>query len=113
MQRIIELGFLMPGEHFIIALNLDQTPRLSNRLCCGYKPSKLVPGASCWNEAMSAVNAEESIAGIQRIQPKALRIGIDFVCAQPRAHLLQLSAWGALKSQFDWDARIVALGNWR
>lgn len=33
-----------------------------------------------------------------------------FVLAQPRAHLLQLSAWGALKSQFGWDARIVALG---
>ena len=33
-----------------------------------------------------------------------------FVSAQPRAHLLQLSAWGALKSQFGWDAKIVALG---
>lgn len=33
-----------------------------------------------------------------------------FVCAQPRAHLLQLSAWGALKAQFEWDSRIVALG---
>ncbi len=33
-----------------------------------------------------------------------------FVCAQPRAHLLQLSAWGALKSQFEWEAQVVALG---
>ena len=34
-----------------------------------------------------------------------------FVCAQPRAHLLQLSAWGALKSQFEWERQIVALGS--
>lgn len=34
-----------------------------------------------------------------------------FVYAQPRAHLLQLSAWGALKSQFEWDRQIVALGS--
>ena len=33
-----------------------------------------------------------------------------FVAAQSRAHLLQLSAWGALKAQFGWGARIVALG---
>ena len=34
----------------------------------------------------------------------------QFVIGQPRAHLLQLSAWGALKSQFEWDSQIVALG---
>lgn len=34
-----------------------------------------------------------------------------FACAQPRAHLLQLSAWGALKSQFEWERQIVALGS--
>ncbi|MCY3797757.1 MAG: peptidoglycan bridge formation glycyltransferase FemA/FemB family protein [Chloroflexi bacterium] len=33
-----------------------------------------------------------------------------FVIGQPRAHLLQLSAWGALKSQFEWERQIVALG---
>lgn len=33
----------------------------------------------------------------------------QFVRGQARAHLLQLSAWGALKSQFGWDAQIVAL----
>jgi len=35
----------------------------------------------------------------------------QFVRSQPRAHLLQLSAWGALKAQFEWETRIVALGN--
>lgn len=33
----------------------------------------------------------------------------EFVGAQPRAHLLQLSRWGKLKAQFEWDARIVTL----
>lgn len=33
----------------------------------------------------------------------------DFVRAQPRAHILQLSYWGMLKAQFDWDAQIVTL----
>ncbi|MCY3798187.1 MAG: peptidoglycan bridge formation glycyltransferase FemA/FemB family protein [Chloroflexi bacterium] len=47
---------------------------------------------------------------IRDIEPSAAAWD-RFVCAQPRAHLLQLSAWGALKSQFDWDARIVALAN--
>lgn len=32
-----------------------------------------------------------------------------FVRQQPRAHLLQLSGWGELKSQFGWDSQIVAL----
>ena len=35
----------------------------------------------------------------------------QFVIAQPRAHLLQLSAWGALKSQFEWERQSVALGS--
>ncbi len=34
-----------------------------------------------------------------------------FVRSQARAHLLQLAAWGALKSQFGWDAQIVALSD--
>ncbi len=34
-----------------------------------------------------------------------------FVRSQPRAHLLQLSAWGALKTQFGWGARLVALAD--
>ena len=34
----------------------------------------------------------------------------DFVSAQPRTHLLQLSRWGELKSRFGWQARIIALG---
>ncbi len=34
-----------------------------------------------------------------------------FLRSQARAHLLQLAAWGALKSQFGWDARIVALSD--
>lgn len=51
----------------------------------------------------------EQISDIGLIQPSAG--GWDrFVRAQPRAHLLQLSAWGALKSQFGWGAQIVALG---
>ena len=32
-----------------------------------------------------------------------------FVRRQTRAHLLQLSGWGELKSQFGWDSQIVAL----
>ena len=32
-----------------------------------------------------------------------------FVRQQSRAHLLQLSGWGKLKSQFGWDSQIVAL----
>lgn len=57
---------------------------------------------------MSASDAK-NIAGIARIQPNDADWD-RFVRGQPRAHLLQLSAWGALKSQFGWDARIVALG---
>ena len=34
-----------------------------------------------------------------------------FVCAQPRAHLLQLSRWGDLKSKFGWGSQIVALSD--
>lgn len=33
----------------------------------------------------------------------------DFVRAQPRGHLLQLSAWGEVKSRFGWEAQVVAL----
>ena len=47
--------------------------------------------------------------GIQPLQPSEADWD-KFVLSQPRAHLLQLSAWGALKSQFEWEARIVALG---
>ena len=35
----------------------------------------------------------------------------DYVRAQPNGHLLQLSRWGALKAQFGWDSRIIALSN--
>ncbi len=34
-----------------------------------------------------------------------------FVTAHPRAHILQLSAWGALKSAFGWQAERVALAD--
>lgn len=51
----------------------------------------------------------EQISDIGLIQPSAADWD-RFVLAQPRAHLLQLSAWGALKSQFGWGAQIVALG---
>ena len=34
----------------------------------------------------------------------------NFVATQPRAHLLQLSRWGELKSRFGWRARTIALG---
>ncbi|MCY4540636.1 MAG: peptidoglycan bridge formation glycyltransferase FemA/FemB family protein [Chloroflexi bacterium] len=34
-----------------------------------------------------------------------------FARSQARAHLLQLAAWGRLKSQFGWDAQIVALAD--
>ncbi len=33
----------------------------------------------------------------------------NFVLSHPRAHLLQLSGWGDLKSQFGWEAQRVAL----
>ncbi|MBZ0308692.1 MAG: peptidoglycan bridge formation glycyltransferase FemA/FemB family protein, partial [Anaerolineae bacterium] len=32
-----------------------------------------------------------------------------FVAVQPRAHVLQLSAWGDLKRAFGWEADRVAL----
>lgn len=41
--------------------------------------------------------------------PAAARAWDEFVASQPRAHLLQLSAWGALKAGFGWRARIVTL----
>ena len=31
--------------------------------------------------------------------------------AQPNGHLLHLSRWGELKSQFGWDSRIIALSD--
>lgn len=34
-----------------------------------------------------------------------------FVCAHPRAHLLQLSAWGELKAGFGWRPVRVALAS--
>ncbi len=61
-----------------------------------------------WNETLS-VPISKQISGIGLIQPSAADWD-RFVCAQPRAHLLQVSAWGALKSRFGWDERIVALG---
>lgn len=57
---------------------------------------------------MSTLDAQ-TVAGVKPLHPRAADWD-RFVAAQPRAHLLQLSAWGALKSQFEWDARIVALG---
>lgn len=58
---------------------------------------------------MSAFDAQ-TVAGVKQLHPRAADWD-RFVAAQPRAHLLQLSAWGALKSRFGWDARIVALGS--
>ncbi len=55
---------------------------------------------------VSKVNAASNL---ERIQPTDAEWD-RFVSAQPRAHLLQLSAWGALKAQFEWDSQIVALG---
>lgn len=43
------------------------------------------------------------------ITSPAVDVWDRFVCQQPRGHLLQLSGWGRLKSQFGWDARIVTL----
>lgn len=57
---------------------------------------------------MSASNLKTT-ASLARIHPTDADWD-RFVRAQPRAHLLQLSAWGALKSQFGWDSQIVALG---
>ena len=51
----------------------------------------------------------EQVSDTALIEPSAADWD-RFVSAQPRAHLLQLSAWGALKSQFGWGAQIVALG---
>jgi lipid II:glycine glycyltransferase (peptidoglycan interpeptide bridge formation enzyme) len=35
----------------------------------------------------------------------------EFVCYHPRAHFLQLSTWGAVKSEFGWTPRYVALAD--
>ena len=51
----------------------------------------------------------KNIAGIERIHPTDADWD-RFVRGQPRAHLLQLSVWGALKARFGWEKRIVALG---
>ena len=55
------------------------------------------------NDAMTSPAASCSIT-----KPNAAEWDA-FVSKQDRAHLLQLSRWGALKSQFGWRARIVAL----
>ena len=34
-----------------------------------------------------------------------------FVAAQPNAHILQMSAWGAFKAAYGWQAERVAVGN--
>jgi len=57
-----------------------------------------------------AVSLTQQISGLAPMQPSKADWD-QFVSSQPRAHLLQLSAWGALKSQFDWGSRIVALGD--
>jgi peptidoglycan pentaglycine glycine transferase (the first glycine) len=44
------------------------------------------------------------------IEPKAAEWDV-FVAQQPRAHVLQLSAWGTLKSQYGWQAERVALAH--
>ncbi|MCY4061483.1 MAG: peptidoglycan bridge formation glycyltransferase FemA/FemB family protein [Chloroflexi bacterium] len=56
-----------------------------------------------------SVTEFKQISDLELIQPSAAEWD-RFVCAQTRAHLLQLSAWGALKSQFGWEAQVVALG---
>lgn len=58
---------------------------------------------------MAAPSSGET-SDIALIQPSAAEWDA-FVHAQPRAHLLQTSAWGGLKSQFGWGARIIALGD--
>ena len=45
---------------------------------------------------------------LQRIQPSAEQWD-SFVRQHSRAHLLQLSGWGALKADFGWETRTVAL----
>lgn len=35
----------------------------------------------------------------------------EYVQAQARAHLLQLSGWGALKARFGWEVQIIALSD--
>ena len=50
----------------------------------------------------------EEFASYTLIRPDA-EIWDQFVHCQPRAHLLQLSSWGRLKSRFGWEAQIVAL----
>ena len=46
--------------------------------------------------------------GLKVAQPSA-QAWDRFVLAQPKPHLLQLSAWGALKSRFGWQPHIIAL----
>lgn len=61
------------------------------------------------NERMTVPSASES-PRISLSQPSATDWD-DYVGAQPNGHVLQLSGWGELKSQFGWESRIIALSN--
>ena len=52
----------------------------------------------------------EDLVALTVVRPDS-REWDQFVRSQARAHLLQLAAWGALKSDFGWDAQIVALSD--
>lgn len=57
---------------------------------------------------MMAPAAETDTHRLETTQPSAAAWDA-FVAAQPRAHVLQLSAWGELKARFGWQSQTVAL----
>ena len=61
------------------------------------------------NEAMNS--SSPSASSRQSLIQSGANAWDDFVRRQPNGHLLQLSGWGELKSQFGWDYEIVALAS--
>ena len=111
MQRIIGLGFLFQAARCGGAEIQQQMP-LWNRVAAGSGRVNLYNNlaARVSGKNLCPCPTQDQMSDIELIQPSNAAWD-RFVCAQPRAHLLQLSAWGALKSQFEWDAQIVALGS--
>ncbi len=52
-----------------------------------------------------------SVSAGLTVRPVSAADWDDFVRAQPNGHLLQLTRWGELKSQFGWEYRIIALAD--
>lgn len=52
-----------------------------------------------------------SVSADLTVRPVSAADWDDFVRAQPNGHLLQLTRWGELKSQFGWEYRIITLAD--